>query len=131
MHGKDNLLFRTIILLANGSEKRDSCQEYVKSHNAELLGIYGTFINYSLRFLLSYFEGKVPKGKLSEDVRGKAILLYITAEEGLERGGFKEFLNEILKRYVFQSVSLTSGSLGIPEKAGRNNANAHYFSALR
>lgn len=91
MRGKDNLLFRTIILLANGSEKRDtgfSCQEHVKSHNGELLGIYGTFLNHSLCFLLSYFEGKVPKGKLSEDIRSKAISLYITVEEGVERRGF-------------------------------------------
>ena len=51
--------------LANGPEKKDadfSWKEYVHSHNGELLGVYGNFINRSLTFILKYWNGIVPDG---------------------------------------------------------------------
>ena len=44
--------------LANGPEKKDadfSWREYVHSHNGELLGAYGNFVNRVLTFIIKYF----------------------------------------------------------------------------
>ncbi|MBR4731475.1 MAG: methionine--tRNA ligase [Lachnospiraceae bacterium] len=49
--------------LANGPEKRDadfSWNDYVLSHNSELLGAYGNFVNRTLAFVTKYYDGIVP-----------------------------------------------------------------------
>ena len=51
--------------LANGPEKKDadfSWREFVNSHNGELLGAYGNFVNRSLAFIRKYWNGVVPGG---------------------------------------------------------------------
>ena len=50
-------------VLANGPEKRDadfSWNDYVLSHNSELLGAYGNFVNRTLAFVTKYYDGIVP-----------------------------------------------------------------------
>ena len=52
-------------LIANGPEKKDadfSWREYVHSHNSELLGAYGNFVNRTLAFIEKYCDGVVPQG---------------------------------------------------------------------
>ena len=49
--------------ISNGPEKRDTdftWKEFVNSHNGELLGAYGNFVNRSLVFIRKSFEGRVP-----------------------------------------------------------------------
>ena len=51
-------------LIGNGPEKRDTdftWREFINSHNGELLGAYGNFVNRSLVFIQKYFENKVRK----------------------------------------------------------------------
>jgi len=51
-------------LIANGPEKRDTdftWREFINSHNGELLGAYGNFVNRSLAFIVKFFAGKVPE----------------------------------------------------------------------
>ncbi|NBH28914.1 DUF4368 domain-containing protein, partial [Lachnospiraceae bacterium] len=51
--------------IANGPEKKDadfSWREYVHSHNSELLGAYGNFVNRTLAFIEKYCDGVVPQG---------------------------------------------------------------------
>ncbi|MBR6478167.1 MAG: methionine--tRNA ligase [Lachnospiraceae bacterium] len=51
--------------LANGPEKRDadfSWENYVNSHNGELLGAYGNLVNRTLAFIAKYYDGVVPEG---------------------------------------------------------------------
>lgn len=56
--------------LANGPEKRDadfSWNDYVLSHNGELLGAYGNFVNRTLAFITKYYDGIVPPCHLSAE----------------------------------------------------------------
>ena len=56
--------------LANGPEKRDadfSWNDYVLSHNSELLGAYGNFVNRTLAFVTKYYGGIVPSSHLSAE----------------------------------------------------------------
>lgn len=50
-------------LVANGPEQRDTdftWTEFINSHNGELLGAYGNFVNRSLKFIQKFFGGTVP-----------------------------------------------------------------------
>jgi methionyl-tRNA synthetase len=88
-------------LIANGPEKRDTdftWRQFINSHNGELLGAYGNFVNRSLVFIQKYFENKVPKGQY--DKKGQDILdslenHYPHIGELVEKGNFKEALDTI------------------------------------
>lgn len=84
--------------LANGPEKKDadfSWREFVNSHNGELLGAYGNFINRTLAFIVKYQKGVVPRGALSSELEQKLRQLYPAVGEKIEEGEFKEALGEI------------------------------------
>ena len=65
--------------LANGPEKKDSdfsWREFVHSHNGELLGAYGNFVNRSLAFIEKYWEGIVPSGIDNSVISGQIAELF-------------------------------------------------------
>ena len=85
-------------LIANGPEKRDtdfSWREFIHSHNGELLGAFGNFVNRTLAFIVKSFDGKVPEGKLTEAWRTTIEGLYMDAGVLIEKGHFKEALELI------------------------------------
>ena len=87
-------------LLANGPEKKDadfSWREFVNSHNGELLGAYGNFINRSLVFIQKYLDGTVPEGIPNQELKAETDSLYASVGEQIERGRFK-----LLIWYSFQ-----------------------------
>lgn len=85
-------------LLANGPEKKDSdfsfC-EFINSHNGELLGAYGNFINRTLVFCQKYQDGIVPQGTFTNELRERIQLLYDKTAEQIEAGEIKDALDEI------------------------------------
>lgn len=84
--------------LANGPEKKDadfSWREYVHSHNGELLGAYGNFINRSLSFIIKYWDSVVPEGKDSTEISRQIEDLFVTVGKRIESGLFKDALGEI------------------------------------
>ena len=85
-------------LIANGPEKRDtdfSWREFIYSHNGELLGAFGNFVNRSLAFIDKFYEGKVPNGKLDQEWVSDIDLLYIEAGRLIEEGRLKDALELI------------------------------------
>ncbi len=84
--------------LANGPEKKDadfSWREYVNSHNGELLGAYGNFINRSLAFIIKYYDGIVPQGENDPALNRQIEELFVTVGRQIEGGTFKEALDTI------------------------------------
>lgn len=84
--------------LANGPEKKDadfSWREYINSHNGELLGAYGNFINRSLSFIHKYWSGIVPTGTPNPELTRQIEELFTTTGELIEKVAFKEALNGI------------------------------------
>ncbi len=84
--------------LANGPEKKDadfSWREYVHSHNGELLGAYGNFINRSLSFINKYWDGVIPEG--TDDLKQNEQVddLFTTVGKLIEKSAFKDAINEI------------------------------------
>lgn len=87
-------------LLANGPEKKDadfSWREFVNSHNGELLGAYGNFINRSLVFIQKYLDGTVPEGIPNQELKAETDRLYASVGEQIERGRFKDALDDIFE----------------------------------
>lgn len=85
-------------LIANGPEKRDtdfSWREFIHSHNGELLGAFGNFVNRSLAFIVKAFEGKVPEGEQAPEWNHNINTLYSRAGELIEGGHFKEAIEYI------------------------------------
>lgn len=86
--------------LANGPEKKDadfSWREYVNSHNGELLGAYGNFVNRSLSFIKKYWNSVVPDGRTDAEISAKIENLYLTTGEFIEKGAFKDAVNKIFE----------------------------------
>lgn len=84
--------------LANGPEKKDadfSWREYVHSHNGELLGAYGNFVNRSLSFINKYWDGVVPEGVDDPELKGRLIDLYANVGALIEKAAFKDAINEV------------------------------------
>ncbi len=84
--------------ITNGPEKKDadfSWREYIHSHNGELLGAYGNFVNRSLAFIKKYNDGIVPKGKDNQTINRQIEALYGSVGEKIENGAFKDALDEI------------------------------------
>ncbi|KAI7247069.1 hypothetical protein KC345_g12000, partial [Hortaea werneckii] len=82
-------------LTANGPEKRDadfSWREFIYSHNSELLGAFGNFVNRSLVFVNKAWNGKVPAGTLDAAWASSIDNLYAGAGRLIEAGSFKEAL---------------------------------------
>ncbi|WMJ90125.1 class I tRNA ligase family protein [Anaerocolumna sp. MB42-C2] len=87
-------------LLANGPEKKDtdfSWREYVNSHNGELLGAYGNFINRTLAFINKYRNGIVPTGILSSSIEEKLDQLFRETGEKIEAGNLRDAIDGIFE----------------------------------
>ncbi len=85
-------------LISNGPEKRDTdftWREFINSHNGELLGAYGNFVNRSLLFILKSFEGKVPEANTNPAIIQPLSRLFSTIGGLIEKGNFKEALDNI------------------------------------
>lgn len=92
-------------LIANGPEKRDtdfSWREFIHSHNGELLGAYGNFVNRTLAFIDKAFGGRIPSGELSEEWTRATEDLYRDAGVFIEDGRLKEAI-ELIFTYVRQA----------------------------
>lgn len=84
--------------LANGPEKKDadfSWRDYVYSHNGELLGAYGNFINRSLSFINKYWDGVIPDGIYDAQINREIEELYAVTGKLIEKGAFKDAINGI------------------------------------
>lgn len=84
--------------IANGPETRDadfSWREFINSHNGELLGAYGNFVNRSLVFIQKFFDGKVPQGQCNPEIRETLKGLYAISADFIEQGHFKDAIETI------------------------------------
>ena len=87
-------------LLSSGPETRDTdftWRGFVNSHNAELLGAWGNFVNRTLAFVNKYFDAIVPDGKLDKDISARVSGLFESAGRLIENGSLKEAVDSIFE----------------------------------
>ncbi|WP_246314289.1 methionine--tRNA ligase [Paenibacillus foliorum] len=85
-------------LTTNSPENRDtdfSWREFIYSHNSELLGAFGNFVNRNLMFIVKSFEGAVPEAQMNQVIRLKIIELYELVGNRIESGKMKDALETI------------------------------------
>ena len=87
-------------LTMNAPENRDtdfSWREFIYSHNGELLGAYGNFVNRTLKFIEKSFACQVPQAEVDSDIRKQTVQLFNEAGVLIEGGHFKQALESIFE----------------------------------
>lgn len=87
-------------LTVKAPENRDtdfSWREFIYSHNSELLGAYGNFINRTLKFIGKSYDGKTPSGTIAVANKKKIHQLYEEIGELIQEGQFKKALEDIFE----------------------------------
>ncbi|MDN7240846.1 methionine--tRNA ligase [Planococcus sp. N028] len=85
-------------LTVNAPENRDtdfSWREFIYSHNSELLGAYGNFINRTLKFIEKSYGGDIPQVETDSEVEAKIDAQYQKTGGLIESGNMKAALEEI------------------------------------
>ncbi|MEK3800647.1 methionine--tRNA ligase [Peribacillus sp. FSL H8-0477] len=85
-------------LTINAPESRDadfSWKEFIYSHNTELLGAYGNFVNRTLKFIQKSFNGIIPANDITPDIQNKITRLYDEVGSYIEAGSFKQGLERV------------------------------------
>lgn len=82
-------------LLINDPDKKDfnfSWNDFINSHNSELLGKWGNFINRTLAFVNKSFNGKLDASVIDIEVENKLKELFNIVGRNIEEGKIKEGL---------------------------------------
>ncbi|MGM9987690.1 MAG: methionine--tRNA ligase [Bacillaceae bacterium] len=87
-------------LTINAPENRDtdfSWREFIYSHNGELLGAYGNFVNRTLKFIEKFYDSIIPIGTIDETIQQRIRTLYGEISSLIENSQFKKALEEIFQ----------------------------------
>ncbi|ASN06411.1 methionine--tRNA ligase [Virgibacillus necropolis] len=87
-------------LTINAPESRDadfSWREFVYSHNSELLGAYGNFVNRTLKFIEKSFDGQTLVGTIDAEFKTSVVELYEKVGTLISNTHFKAALEEVFK----------------------------------
>ncbi|MEI5909353.1 methionine--tRNA ligase [Bacillus spongiae] len=87
-------------LTSNAPDKGDadfSWREFIYSHNSELLGAFGNFVNRTLKFIEKSFNGELPPVLLEETFPSRTKKVYEEAGKRIEKGETKQALDRIFQ----------------------------------
>lgn len=90
--------------MANGPEKRDadfSWGEFQRQNNAELVGAWGNLVNRTLAFAVKFLDCQVSPERIEDGIRERIRRLYKSVGTQIERGAFREALEEIFEAVRF------------------------------
>ncbi|MGG4266084.1 methionine--tRNA ligase [Peribacillus simplex] len=93
-------------LTINAPESRDadfSWKEFIYSHNSELLGAYGNFVNRTLKFIQKSFDGFIPEKAIPSPIQNKVNLLYVEVGHCIETACFKQGLEKVFELVRFSN----------------------------
>ncbi|MED3553663.1 methionine--tRNA ligase [Cytobacillus praedii] len=91
-------------LTINAPESRDadfSWKEFIYSHNSELLGAYGNFVNRTLKFIEKSFDGMISEKAAAPAIQNKISLLYSEVGHCIESALFKQGLEKVFEHVRF------------------------------
>lgn len=93
-------------LTINAPENRDadfSWKEFIYSHNSELLGAYGNFVNRTLKFIEKSFAGVIPEKAITLHIKDKVNHLYNEVGRCIENAAFKQGLEKVFELVRFSN----------------------------
>ena len=85
-------------LLSNDAETKDfnfTWEGFINSHNGELLGKWGNFVNRTLQFINKSFDGKLTNTEIDESIESKLIELYETVGKDIDDAEVKSGITKI------------------------------------
>ena len=85
-------------LLSNDAESKDfnfTWEGFINSHNGELLGKWGNFVNRTFQFINKSFEGKLTNTEIDESIESKLIELYDSVGKDIDDGEIKSGITKI------------------------------------
>ena len=91
-------------IIANGPEKKDSdfsFREFKKQNNAELVGVWGNFVNRTLAFVVKYLNCEVPRTSIDNEIEKIIERLYENIGAKIERGFFRDAIDEVFEAINF------------------------------
>lgn len=87
-------------LLTHGAEKKSSnftFRDLINTHNTELLGVHGNFINRTLSFIDKYYDGVIDKQRINIALENKTKEIFNIAAKGIENGDMRLATSAILE----------------------------------
>ncbi len=87
-------------LTSNDPENKDfnfTWEGYINSHNGELLGKWGNFVNRTLQFINKSFDGKLSNTEVDEKIESKLKELYDTVGNNIDNGDIKLGIENIFE----------------------------------
>lgn len=121
-------------LIANGPEKRDgdfSWREFIHSHNGELLGAFGNFVNRNLVFIQKSFDGRIPNGTCELNVSRQLEEVYDTVGALIEEGRFKEALETIFTLIRFANKFFDDAKPWVTVKGDRQGCADTLYTCVQ
>ncbi|WP_332651866.1 methionine--tRNA ligase [Lysinibacillus sp. 54212] len=112
-------------LTINAPENRDtdfSWREFIYSHNGELLGAFGNFVNRSFKFIENSFERNIPNGNIDKGWKNSTKELYCKVGELIEKGHLKQALEKIFDYIRFANKYFDEEKPWIQVKENPSNA---------
>ena len=85
-------------LLSNDAENKDfnfTWEGFINSHNGELLGKWGNFVNRTFQFINKSFEGKLANTEIDESIENKLKDLYDSVGKDIDDGEIKSGIEKI------------------------------------
>lgn len=80
-----------------------SWKEFIYSHNGELLGDYGNFVNRTLKFIEKSFAGVLPHKDISMNLQDKVNRLYKEVGHCIETTAFKQGSEKVFELVRFSN----------------------------
>ena len=90
--------------ISNEAIKKDfnfSWENFINSHNSELLGKWANFINRTLKFINKDFNGTLNENPINKDIKKSLESLYSTVGNSIDEGNTKDGLNQIFDYIAF------------------------------
>lgn len=85
-------------LTSNDPENKDfnfTWEGFINSHNGELLGKWGNFVNRTLQFINKSFDGKLSNTEIDSEIESKLKELYETVGSDIDNGDIKKGIETI------------------------------------
>ena len=93
-------------LTSNDPENKDfnfTWEGYINSHNGELLGKWGNFVNRTLQFINKSFDGKLSNTEVDTDIETKLKELYDKVGTNIDNGDIKLGIENIFEFIAFSN----------------------------
>ena len=87
-------------LTSNDPENKDfnfTWEGFINSHNGELLGKWGNFVNRTLQFINKSFDGRINNTKVDDVIEERLISLYDEVGNSIDNGDIKLGIEKIFE----------------------------------